>query len=159
MLSSLWMALEKSIDCLFWLVNRVFESTSHAESLPSSSQQPTFPLISPPWSVVYANGLCIWSQCYVIDLHSMYGSGKQNHRECELWCPVPFLHIILSRFLCSTGHSHTHSWVFLMLLLSILFLHLPSRQPMVLELLVSEHSPQVSLCFSSNLPRTTPMPA
>lgn len=97
----------------FWHVNRDFMSPhlmlSHFP-LPPNSPLPHLSALQGLWSVLI-DSVCGLSAMST-DLHSMYGSGKQNHRVCELWCLVPLLHIILSRFLCSTGHSHTHSWVF-----------------------------------------------
>jgi hypothetical protein len=46
---------------------------------------------------------------------------------CDVWCIVPLFHIILSRFLYFTGHSHIPSWVFFFHALSFFiryFLHL-----------------------------------
>lgn len=100
-------------NVFFWHVNRDFMSPhlmlSHFP-LPPNSPHPHSSALQGLWSLLI-DSVCGLSAMST-DLHSMYGSGKQNHRVCELWCLVPLLHIILSRFLCSTGHSHTHSWVF-----------------------------------------------
>lgn len=92
-------------------IERLLEATSHAESLPYSSQGQSPSKEAP--SALCSNQLDLNSAC--IELHNMHGSHKEILIACDLLCLCPLFHTTLSRFLCFADHSQIPSNVFTMI--------------------------------------------